>query len=131
MGNLKPLVVGMNPGPRNFVSKNSSIGRLNSWFSEIGIHHYAFVNVWHVPGTFRKSEVDTEFLSSVLRTWDGPVVALGLVPSSVLDEIGVSHLRIPHPSFRNRVYNDPETVRVTVKLIKEFTEVESCHREDR
>lgn len=102
------LFVGMNPGIERHptVKRYSAIGRLHEWCDRMGIAYHSFVNAYDRPGAFKSNQIDRNFLLGVLVLHDGPVVALGGTVSRILNSLGVEHLVMPHPSYRNRRLND-------------------------
>ena len=74
----------------------------------LGVESFSFTNLGHEPGDFSPSIVDYEFLRGVLSHHDGAVIALGGEVSRILKRCGVKHIRAPHPSSRNRKFNDPD-----------------------
>jgi len=59
---------------------------------------------------------------SLVKRYD-KVIALGNIASTWLDKNEVSHLKIPHPSPRNRMWNNPQTEIDTVRRINEYLTV--------
>lgn len=55
----------------------------------------------------------------LVRKYD-KVIALGNVASTWLTRNQVSHLKIPHPSPRNRMWNNPQTEIDTLRRIQEY-----------
>jgi hypothetical protein len=51
---------------------------------------------------------------------DKKVIALGNFPSKVLDKLGIHHLKIGHPSMRNRKWNDFRNVTMTLENMKDY-----------
>jgi hypothetical protein len=101
------LFVGMAPAAP-LPSKNTAptIKRLHEWARAVGVHVFSFVNASHAVDLVP----DLEFLRGACVGADR-VVALGALASRSLDEIGVKHFRLPHPSGRNRLLNDAAYVR--------------------
>jgi hypothetical protein len=52
----------------------------------------------------------------------GPVVALGNEASRALDQLGVSHFKLPHPSGRNRQINDKAFISKKLEECKRYIE---------
>jgi len=84
-----------------------AIRRLHRWMNDLGVGRHSFVNVHHQPGVFRPTTAEIVFLTEVIMAHTGPILALGGDPSRVLKRIRVPHFRLPHPSPRNRLLNDP------------------------
>ena len=115
---MRVAVVGMNPSDKKF-RKNCAMDRLGRWCEELGITDRLFINCSTKPGHFDVSTVDREAVHRVVNTCDR-VIALGNVPSSVLKKLGVAHHRMPHPSPRNRKFNDPEYEPVVLTAAREY-----------
>jgi hypothetical protein len=93
------LIVGDQPrvdkGTTIPFDKAVSKARLESWLRELGIEEYVICN-----------RVDAD-IEERARTHEGPIIALGEKASSRLKKIRPKHYRLPHPSGRNRLLNDP------------------------
>lgn len=105
---MKVLIVGINPAePVTTRRKNTAWNRLQEWIDKLGIRDiHSFTNTILVPGQFDMSMVDWDRVREEASHGDA-VIALGNFPSTVLKRLGVEHHRMPHPSYRNRVFNDP------------------------
>jgi hypothetical protein len=97
----------MNPGRWAPSHKNSALHRLNKWMTHAGVEHYSFTNVYHEQGNFSLRDVDYGFLLSIVSLHQGIVFALGGMASSALLRYDYPHVKLPHPSSRNRRFNDP------------------------
>jgi uracil-DNA glycosylase len=95
------IIVGEAPGNVP-ASKSPTLNRVKKWVSR----SYDWTN---------KSYNEIE----KIRTYD-KVIALGNVASTWLEKNQVSHLKIPHPSPRNRMWNDPQTEINTLQKITEY-----------
>jgi uracil-DNA glycosylase len=113
---LKIAFVASNPSHLNsdpnvpFVgSKSEKI--FDEWLDRLEVRdkEYIVVNVSNTvtPNNrpLRKSEWELEKLQSVVGSADR-VVALGKTAGEALDELGITHFRMPHPSPLNRKLND-------------------------
>ena len=69
----------------------------------------------------KKSEYELERLSDDLRGMHR-VVALGATAEDALDRLGIKHFKLPHPSPRNRVLNDPDLVERLLAECKAYLE---------
>ena len=106
----KVIVIGMNPsgyptGSKN--RKNHTMDRLNRWASELGLPVFSFSNVYHEPGEFKQKDIDIDTLRDIVEGYD-KVLALGGMPSRILNKLKVDHFKLPHPSPRNRLLNSKE-----------------------
>lgn len=123
MGQDRVLVVGMNPArlqPVTGAPRNSSKYRTHKWMDFLGIRYYSFVNTFDYPKDNPKFE-DVNFYA-LIRATDGydKVIALGKFASEALSKIRVPHFYLPHPSFRNRLLNDPVYEQKILSSCKEW-----------
>ena len=103
---MKLLVVGSNPGKPS-VKKSKSLERLKRWMAELGIVYYDFINV--IPDHTEKESfelVDQNRISILTHGYDR-VFTLGGFADKVLTRYAIGHYPLPHPSPRNRLFNDP------------------------
>lgn len=69
------------------------------------IHHFSFTNTfWHQTNKPSIQDVDLDSLNCVHKY--NKVIALGNFSSMILTHMGVKHFKMPHPSPRNRIFND-------------------------
>lgn len=120
------LVVGMNPSsyssPTNGKEKkNHTFDRLYRWFDYAGVDYFSFVNCSDKVGEITLSDVDYDTLNVCLK-YHTHVFALGGFSSSVLKRLNRSHIVLPHPSPRNRKFNDPKFEPLLMKELKEYME---------
>jgi len=118
------LVVGMNPSgwPGHWVGfpHRGALARLTRWMDAAGTRYFGFVNVLQDSGTFHQRNVDLEFLREVSSGFDR-IIALGGFAARALRRAGIeSFLMVPHPSGRNRVFNDPEVENRVIVEIAEY-----------
>lgn len=116
------LVVGMNPSnepTRQAHRKNSTFDRLHRWIDELGIAPVSFINVVARPGSVSMQDVQWRELGEAAVRYDR-VLALGGFASRVLNRIGVPHHRLPHPSPRNRQFNDPSFEPAMIKEARKY-----------
>lgn len=106
------MFVGLNPGNKRIktsVDDNQSLKRLHKWVRAIGIKHFSFVNCTHAPGnpTVKELAKDVSFLKECIVNMDyDAVIALGNTASAILKKLDIEHLKMPHPSPRNRKFNE-------------------------
>lgn len=106
---MKILVVGHSPGATDIMKrKNGSptLNRLNSWLDHCNVEIYSFSNLsaHHAP-VLKKSDVDETFVKSITESYN-KIIALGGFVSQYLQKMGINHFPAPHPSPRNRKFND-------------------------
>lgn len=110
----------MNPAHERVAGEISpAIKRLYSWLETLDVRFVSFVNVSHERGDFRPSDDDIDFLWRCLCIHDGPIIALGTAVSRHLRRLHFYHFKLPHPSGRNRVLNNP---RVAVRALHDCAE---------
>jgi hypothetical protein len=102
----------MNPGVRPSSAKKSTFHRLYGWMDSLGIHSFSFMNCHQGSGNFDRGAVDISFLHGVVCMHRGPVIALGNDVSKILKSMDIGHFRAPHPSPRNRKFNNPDFERL-------------------
>ncbi len=119
---MKVLVVGMNPGKtKTFtkIPKNSTFDKLNRWMDDAGVKHYSFMNTFDdIADVPKMSMVDWDRLKHINNEYT--VLALGAFASSVLHKVNIAHHKLPHPSPRNRAFNDKNYEKTVVKQLKNY-----------
>lgn len=109
MNKIRILVVGMNPSnrpTRKKIFKNSMFDRLINWMNLLSIDYFSFMNVCDRPGVVSIRDVDAKALIEASRSYS-KIIALGGIASDALKRCRIVHFRLPHPSPRNRLLNDP------------------------
>ena len=101
------IFVGMNPSAKP-PRKGSTRNRLHDWATELGVD-YDFMNVINKSGPVNKSMVDHNALTFSVKEYRR-VIALGNFVSDALKKSGIEHFKLPHPSPRNRMLNDPKKI---------------------
>jgi hypothetical protein len=99
--------------------KNHTFDRLKKWFTHAGVDYFSFVNCSHKLGEVKFCDVDYDTLSKCI---DGnqKIVALGNFSSTVLSRLNITHLKLPHPSPRNRIFNDKSYEPEMLKELKRY-----------
>ncbi len=105
----KILVVGHSPGATDIMKRKNgspSLNRLNAWLDKCGVDIYSFSNLCahHAP-VLKKSDIDETYIKSITQSYD-KIIALGGFVSQYLSKININHYAAPHPSPRNRKFND-------------------------
>jgi hypothetical protein len=103
---MKIIIMGINPSSKK-ITKGSAIYRLREWIEYLNLPIHSFSNVMLYPGQFKNSLVDYDSINRYIHGYD-KVIALGNIPSVVLDKLSVKHFKLPHPSGLNRLLNDPQ-----------------------
>lgn len=102
------IFLGLNPARPKKKLKNSALNRLSTWYDALGIDHVSFSNLTNdVDWDFDLKKIDHGYVLSLLQGYD-KVIALGGVVSKFLTKYNVSHMQMPHPSYRNRALNSRE-----------------------
>lgn len=104
------IVVGINPSNYSTKAKNRknhTFDRLARWQDYLGLPVVSFTNCIYSKGEYKAKDVDLDYLSACIGNNYDRVFALGNFVSDILKKIGVDHYRLPHPSPRNRKFNDP------------------------
>lgn len=120
-------LVGQNPSPHNkdplvpFVGTRS-YQILFSWLKYLGINKHGIMNVCNaVSSTGVPVLTPEDYMNLKIKLSDAThVIALGNVAAEALDEVGIEHFKLPHPSGRNRQLNNKEFVKERLKLCREF-----------
>lgn len=102
------IFVGMNPSAKK-PRKGSTRNKLLDWANEMRVDSYDFMNVIDQPGEVSHKMVDHNALTFALKKYRR-VIALGNFASDALKKSGIEHYKLPHPSPRNRMLNDPEKI---------------------
>jgi len=94
--------------------------RLNRWMDEAGVTAHAFTNViaYHVE-VEHNDHVDWERVREKTKGFDR-IITLGGFTSSVLTRLRIPHLALPHPSPRNRKFNDPAFEPTVIQQLKTY-----------
>jgi hypothetical protein len=105
----KVLVIGHSPGATDIMKRKNgspSLNRLNAWLDACGVDIYSFSNICahHAP-SLKKSDIDETYVKDITESYN-KVIALGGFVSQYLQKMGVEHYPAPHPSPRNRKFND-------------------------
>ena len=114
------IFVGIAPG-NHPPEKSPTLKRIKFWMDSIGIEKYEWINlVDHQAPNLKLSEVNTkEFLKKIKGHTH--IIALGNLPSAFLKKNNIKHLKVPHPSGLNRIWNDKTVEPKVIKKIKGFT----------
>lgn len=93
--------------------------RLENWMERVGVTYYGFMNVYNEQGSFKKTDIDYEYVSQCINN-QTTIVALGNVASEVLTKLDKDHLKMPHPSGLNRLLNNKEYEKQKLSELNEY-----------
>jgi hypothetical protein len=113
-------VFGINPSNEKITTKPvATIKKLFEWFDHIGVQYFSFTNCISSPGKYTKQDVEYDrLLTYVYDSYK--IIALGKFPSEVLDQMGLKHFMLPHPSGLNRKLNDKNYLMQQLEDCKNF-----------
>lgn len=126
---MKVLIVGQNPSRMNFDPEVPFVGTksyktLLDWISYLNIKDFDTVNVceeYTIPTSFKALMNQTQHLISYIGKYNPThVIALGSVAHKVLDELGINHYTLPHPSPRNRALNNKDLINQKLDRCKNY-----------
>ena len=119
----KICVVGLCPSKATKPTKTGSFAVSKYWFNEAGIFEYDLCNIVphieNVPTNRIKKEIYYDLLKARVSSFP-KVIALGNHASDALDRINIPHLKIPHPSRRNILLNNPKNVEKAIADIRKY-----------
>ena len=115
------VILGQCPSTKVTPSKNGTFVRLKRWMDEVGEPAWAFHNVIpHIVNSYRMKDVDAVALTDAIYR-KRVIIALGGFVSRVLKGYGILHIKIDHPSPRNRNLNSSEyEERMLIGLLHEI-----------
>jgi hypothetical protein len=104
---MKVIIVGMNPArPSN--AKKTALTRLYDWLDAVDLRFVSFTNLHTDPNwDFNLKDVDRQRLVDHVQGYDKVIALGGMVSNYLTKYIHVEHLKIAHPSYRNRSLNCP------------------------
>ncbi len=119
----KIIIVGLNPAKDNWKSpkKAQTIQRLERWCNELGITYHSFINCIDSAGDYNQLQANYDQLRQCTQGYD-KVIALGNYASMCLKKINVKHFKMPHPSPRNRKFNDPSFEKGVIEDCRNYLE---------
>ena len=112
------LVIGMNPSGFK-AHKGTTLPRLRTWLQYIDVLEHDFINVSNEYGCGIKLDPDYNRVLEKCKDYDA-VLALGNYVSKVLNRLGIQHFKLPHPSPRIRMINDPKKIESVLDECIEF-----------
>ena len=114
---INVLVLGHSPGPMKCSSKvRTTKHRVADWLKGI---EYDFHNLSpvHAPA-LKLSDIDDDHVLSAIK--HNKIIALGNLASQYLTRKNINHLKVPHPSMRSLVWNNPEIEPMVIKDMREY-----------
>ena len=119
----KVLVIGHSPGktPIN-KRKNGSptLNRLNRWLDACEVDIYSFTNLCaHHKEFLKMADIDGIFIQKITKNYN-KIITLGGFVSQYITKMGINHYAAPHPSPRNRKFNDKSFEPMIVNELKEY-----------
>lgn len=118
---MKVVIIGHSPG-KVVESKSITRIRVKRWLVETQYDWYNLVDYHTVSLKMKEVTLKPEQLIGYDK-----VIALGNQPSDWLTRNGVNHLKVPHPSGLNRVWNDPMTEPLVINQVKEYLETKDIY----
>ena len=110
------LIVGQNPSVKNYdqyiAFKGTQSGkRLDAWMEKLNIQNGNIINASQEIGAVNLKQADYKTIYFTIRSNPiDKVIALGNYASKVLTKMQIPHYKLPHPSGKARIHNNPEKV---------------------
>ena len=123
MGLDKVVLNGHSPGktPIN-KRKNGSptLKRLHRWRDACEVDIYSFTNLCaHHKEFLKMADIDGTFIQKITKNYN-KIITLGGFVSQYVTKMGIPHFAAPHPSPRNRKFNDKSYEPTVIDGIKEY-----------
>jgi hypothetical protein len=112
------VIIGISPSTKTKPFKNGSFNTLRKWCNAAELYEWDFHNI--IPNKANSldiNDIDIELLYEKIHN-KKKVIALGNFVSKILSKYKVEHLKIDHPSPRNRNLNDPNYHNVLIDKLK-------------
>ena len=103
---MKTIYVGTEPG-NHPPEKSPTIKRITKWSIQAGIKNWDWTNISD-PNHLKQIE-------------NSRVIAMGNDVAKYFTKNNIKHLKVPHPSGLNRMWNDPELEPKVIEQIRGFT----------
>ena len=114
------IFVGQAPSSAETPFKNASFARVKAWADVAKVYEWDFQNaVPHIVNCDDRREIEYGLLYKRVSPFK-KVVALGNFASDALRKIKISHLKIMHPSPRNRSLNNFEVELQQIRKLREY-----------
>ena len=123
MDDKKVLVVGHSPNPNKSRSNSPTLNRVNKWLGECDVYTYSFVNLF-APGSpsGKNAKLNETFLPDYLSNYN-KIITLGNEVSQYFNKLNIQHFPAPHPSPRNRKFNDKSFEPSVIKSLQSYLNV--------
>ena len=99
--------------------KNTTFDKLHKWFTYSGVQYFSFVNTTDKRGEIKSADIDWDTLKVCLEGHT-KVIALGGRRTSKQKRLNIEHHKLPHPSPRNRKFNDASYEPMVMKELKRY-----------
>jgi len=118
--NSSLVFVGLAPSSKP-QGKNSSLYRLRRWIDTLYLSAVDFCNVFpdELPEVIHISTMDLEPIKKRLAG-KRKIIALGGMVSNILTKAKIEHLKVDHPSPRNRNFNKEDHELITVLRMRQY-----------
>lgn len=132
---IEIFIVGSNPSNKSpglhaFDKSTKSRKTIDKWFEDYCDfkYHLSFSNVFNRK-TQNNVQPTKKHIDDYIYTKralfkglskDKCIVAVGKTAQYALDQMGVEHFKMPHPSGLNRFWNDPEASEAKIKEMMEY-----------
>lgn len=114
------IFIGISPSTKTQPFSNGSFSTLRKWCVAAGLYEWDFHNlIPHKANSMDKNDIDLELLYEKIHS-KKKIIALGGFVSDMLTKFGVQHLKIDHPSPRNRNLNHPQYQKQIVEKLKNY-----------
>ena len=126
----KVLVIGHSPGATDIRKRKNgspSLNRLNTWLDACDVDIYSFSNLCaHHKVSLKMADIDETFVKNICSQYN-KIIGLGGSVSHFLKKMDIEHFPAPHPSPRNRKFNDKYFEPMIMKLLKEYVNENRCN----
>ena len=114
------IFIGISPSTKTQPASNGSFYTLNKWCNAAGLYEWDFHNL--IPdktNSMDKDDIDFEMLYEKIYN-KTKIIALGGFVSNQLNRLSIKHLKIDHPSPRNRNLNHPQYQKQIIEKLKNY-----------
>lgn len=114
------IFIGISPSSKTKPFENGSFNTLRKWCESVGLYEWDFHNL--IPNKVNcldKTYINHNLLIEKIKN-KNKIIALGGYVSGYLTKNKIDHLKIDHPSPRNRNLNNLNYVQTLVLKLKEY-----------